>query len=63
MYKRQADTPGEFFIKDFEPYWPIFEALVAFMAVPIFDETLTGRTKLGVVISQFPADDLKECDK
>ncbi|MEK9764332.1 MAG: hypothetical protein VW729_16745, partial [Deltaproteobacteria bacterium] len=54
-----AEAPGEFFIEDFEPFWPSFDAPAAFMAVPVFDETLTGRTQLGVVIFQFPVDKLK----
>ena len=29
------------------------------MAVPIFEETLTGQTQLGVVIFQFPVDRFK----
>ena len=54
-----ADAPGEFFVEDFEPYWPSFDAPAAFTAVPIFEETLTGQTQLGVVIFQFPVDRFK----
>ena len=49
-----ATEPGSFFIEDFEPYWPSYEAPAAFVASPIFD----GRRKLGVAIFQFPIDTL-----
>ena len=54
-----ADAPGEFFVEDFEPYWPSFDAPAAFTAVPIFEETLSGKTQLGVMIFQFPVDRFK----
>ena len=48
-----------FFVEDFESYWPSFDTPAAFMAVPIFEETLTGQTQLGVAIFQFPVDRFK----
>ena len=54
-----ADASGELFVEDCEPYWPSFDTPAAFMAVPIFEETLTGQTQLGVVIFQFPVDRFK----
>lgn len=52
----EATEPGAFFIEDFEPYWPSYEAPAAFVASPIFDN---GK-KLGVAIFQFPIDTLNE---
>ncbi|MEC8435402.1 MAG: methyl-accepting chemotaxis protein, partial [SAR324 cluster bacterium] len=54
-----AELPGQFFIEDFAPYWPGFEAPAAFVAAPIFEMTRSGLTKLGVAIFQFPVDKFK----
>lgn len=50
----QASGPGEFFMTDFAPYLPSYNAPAAFIATPVFQ----GTKLVGVLAFQLPADRL-----
>ncbi len=52
-YKQASNLPeGKFYLDDFRPYYPSYEAAASFIASPVFDR---GR-KIGVLVFQMPID-------
>lgn len=46
----KAQSPGEFYLVDYEKYTPSYEDAACFVAAPVFD----GETKIGVALFQVP---------
>ncbi|UAB72733.1 methyl-accepting chemotaxis protein [Vibrio sp. SCSIO 43132] len=48
----KSQAKNQFFLVDFKPYYPSYEAAASFMAAPVYD----GNDKLGVLVFQMPVD-------
>lgn len=50
--KAAAMSKGQYYLDDFKPYYPSYEAAASFIATPIME----GNSRLGVLIFQMPVD-------
>ncbi|WP_337911170.1 methyl-accepting chemotaxis protein [Vibrio cholerae] len=54
--KAKALPDNQYYLDDFAPYYPSYEAAASFIATPIFD----GETRVGVLIFQMPVDEINQ---